>query len=130
MLPGGSEILVIIVLVLIIFGPKDLVRVIRTMGAWYGKFQRLVNDARAEINQVAIEDELLNTKSKMPRDEKQPGSQAAPPDDEKNETKKSSIPQDPEIKAADDIVPQTTPPDHSHPDRNDRDENPKDDQSL
>jgi len=47
---GFSELVVIGVIALLVFGPEDLPRVARTVGHLLGKLQRYVADVKSEIN--------------------------------------------------------------------------------
>jgi sec-independent protein translocase protein TatB len=62
---GWSELLVILVVILIVVGPKDLPRVVRTFGQWSGKarsyardFQRTIEEAADESEMAAIRKEI------------------------------------------------------------------------
>lgn len=62
---GWSEFLVIIVVILIVVGPKDLPRILRTFGQWSGKaksyardFQRTIEEAADESEMAAIRKEI------------------------------------------------------------------------
>jgi sec-independent protein translocase protein TatB len=49
------EMAVISVVALIVIGPKDLPRILRTLGQWMGKAQRLANEFRRGLDQMAKE---------------------------------------------------------------------------
>ncbi|MBM3584826.1 MAG: twin-arginine translocase subunit TatB [Alphaproteobacteria bacterium] len=49
------EMAVISVIALIVIGPKDLPRILRTLGQWMGKAQRLANEFRRGLDQMAKE---------------------------------------------------------------------------
>ncbi|MGD9536268.1 MAG: Sec-independent protein translocase protein TatB [Alphaproteobacteria bacterium] len=62
---GWSELLVILVVMLIVVGPKDLPRIVRTFGQWTGKarsyardFQRTIEEAAEETEMSAIRKEI------------------------------------------------------------------------
>ncbi len=46
---------VIVVLALIVIGPKDLPRILRTLGQWMGKARRLANEFQRGMDQLARE---------------------------------------------------------------------------
>ncbi len=54
---GFGEFCVLIIVALIVIGPRDLPRVLRTLGQWAGKIRRMASDMRA---QSGI-DEVLRT---------------------------------------------------------------------
>ena len=47
---GWSEILVIVVLTIIIIGPKDIPIVLRKVGSWIGSFKRYINNIQNELS--------------------------------------------------------------------------------
>ena len=80
---GWPEIIFIVVLALLIFGPKRLPEVSRTIGKGLAELRRASNDLRRTINtEIALEDEpvppmLRSVRSVPERDETPP----APPVD-------------------------------------------------
>ena len=46
---GWSEILVIVVLTIIIIGPKDIPIVLRKVGSWIRSFKRYINNIQNEL---------------------------------------------------------------------------------
>src|SRR5665213_1498014 len=55
---GWSEILVIAVVAIVVIGPKDLPRVMRTVGQWTGKVKRMGRDFQNQFNEALREAEL------------------------------------------------------------------------
>jgi sec-independent protein translocase protein TatB len=53
-----SELLVIALVALVVIGPKDLPRVLRTAGKWAGKARTVANEFRSSIDQMIRESEL------------------------------------------------------------------------
>ena len=74
---GFAEILFILVLALLIFGPKRLPEVGRTLGRALGEFRRATSDLRRSIEtEMAVEDEPPRprpTPPPAPRDDTPPG---------------------------------------------------------
>lgn len=62
---GFSELLVIGVISLVVFGPEDLPRVARTVGHLLGKMRRYVADVKAEIGQEMEMAELRRLQSEV-----------------------------------------------------------------
>ena len=56
---GWSEILVIVVLTIIIIGPKDIPIVLRKVGSWIRSFKRYINNIQNELS--VFESENLNS---------------------------------------------------------------------
>ena len=57
---GWFEILVVVVLAILIIGPKDLPIVIRKIGIWTGSVKRYFNEIQKDITnlQETVEDEI------------------------------------------------------------------------
>src|SRR6185503_7839785 len=53
-----SELLVIIVVALVVVGPKDLPRLMRTAGQWAGKARGMANEFRRSFDEMARQSEL------------------------------------------------------------------------
>ena len=60
-----SEIVVIAVVALIVIGPERLPRVARTLGHMFGRFQRYVNEVKADISREMELDELRRLKTEV-----------------------------------------------------------------
>ena len=70
---GWSEILVIVVLTIIIIGPKDIPIVLKKVGSWIGSFKRYINNIQNELsdfeNENLISKEDVNIKNKPKKKE-------------------------------------------------------------
>ena len=72
---GWSEILVIVVLTIIIVGPKDIPVVLRKVGSWIASFKRYINNIQKELavfeseNLISNEDTNLKNKSEKKESE-------------------------------------------------------------
>ena len=70
---GWSEILVIVVLTIIIVGPKDIPVVLRKVGSWIGSFKRYINNIQKELSvferENLISNEDINLKNKSDKKE-------------------------------------------------------------
>lgn len=64
---GWSEMFVILVVALIVIGPKDLPRVARTLGKWVGKARQLAREFQTSIEDMAREAELDDVKKEIER---------------------------------------------------------------
>ena len=73
---GWSEILVIVVLTIIIIGPKDIPIVLRKVGSWIGSFKRYINNIQNELsvfereNLISNKDTNIKNESKKKESEK------------------------------------------------------------
>tara|TARA_B110000438_G_scaffold247500_1_gene249665 strand:+ start:15 stop:251 length:237 start_codon:yes stop_codon:yes gene_type:complete len=61
---GWFEILIIVVLSILIIGPKDFPLVLKKIGSWIGTFKSYFNEAQRTISNVedTIEDEVYKEK--------------------------------------------------------------------
>jgi sec-independent protein translocase protein TatB len=55
---GWSELLVIAIVAIVVIGPKDLPRVMRTVGQWAGKMKRMSREFQNQFNEALREAEL------------------------------------------------------------------------
>ena len=62
---GFSEMLVIAVVALVVIGPEKLPGVAKTVGSWFGRLQRYVNDVKADINREIELEELRKFKTQF-----------------------------------------------------------------
>jgi sec-independent protein translocase protein TatB len=62
---GWSEMAVILMVALIVIGPKDLPRVARTVGKWTGKARAMAREFQRSLDDMAREAELQDIKREM-----------------------------------------------------------------
>jgi sec-independent protein translocase protein TatB len=62
---GWSEMAVILMVALIVIGPKDLPRVARTVGKWTAKARGMAREFQRSIDDMAREAELEDIKAEM-----------------------------------------------------------------
>ena len=61
---GSSELLLIVVVAIVVIGPKDLPLALRTAGRWIGKIRRVSGHFRAGVETMIREAELAEMESK------------------------------------------------------------------
>ena len=61
---GASELLVIVIVAIIVIGPKDLPLALRTAGRWMGKIRRISNHFRSGVETMIREAELEEMEKK------------------------------------------------------------------
>ena len=61
---GASELLMIVIVAVVVIGPKDLPRALRTAGRWIGKVRRTSNHFRAGIETMIREAEMEEMEKK------------------------------------------------------------------
>jgi Tat protein translocase TatB subunit len=64
---GWSEMAIIMLVALIVIGPKDLPKVARTLGQWTGKARALARDFQRSLDDMAREAELDEIKKTIDR---------------------------------------------------------------
>lgn len=102
---GSTELLVILVVALIVLGPKSLASVSRSIGKAMGEFRRVSTEFQRTINLEAAEQDAREAASKRQASENKPAPE--PPDSpiaqaiakasaeaEKSETRKAQDPSD------------------------------------
>ena len=67
---GWSEILVIVVLTIIIIGPKDIPIVLRKVGSWIGSFKRYINNIQNELSDFESENLISNEDTNIKNESK------------------------------------------------------------
>ncbi|HIC11338.1 MAG TPA: twin-arginine translocase subunit TatB [Candidatus Pelagibacter sp.] len=62
---GWFEILIIVVLAILIIGPKDFPIMLKKIGSWIGSFKNYFNEFQKDITEVenTIEDEISSVKN-------------------------------------------------------------------
>jgi sec-independent protein translocase protein TatB len=64
---GWAEMAIIMLVALIVIGPKDLPRVARTVGRWVGKGRALAREFQTQLEEMAREAELDKVKQEIER---------------------------------------------------------------
>jgi sec-independent protein translocase protein TatB len=59
---GWTELLVIAIVAIIVVGPKDLPRLMRSFGYYAGKFRRMANEFKQQVDEAMREDELVEVR--------------------------------------------------------------------
>lgn len=62
---GGAEILMILVLALLLFGPRKLPQIGRTIGRAMGEFRRATHDLRSSLEQEVATEDLRQTRDEL-----------------------------------------------------------------
>ena len=65
---GGFEILIIVVIAILVIGPKDFPFVLKKIGSWIGSAKRYVSNIQREVSDLT--DDNFEIKSKEPKTEK------------------------------------------------------------
>jgi TatA/E family protein of Tat protein translocase len=63
---GGTEILIILVIALVVFGPKRLPELGRTIGKGLGEFRRASNDLKRSLEEEITLDERRSERTESP----------------------------------------------------------------
>ena len=68
---GWFEILVIVVLSIVIVGPKDFPIMLKKIGSWIGSAKRYVRDVQNQVTEIANETVDTNNESKSETNKKE-----------------------------------------------------------
>jgi len=66
---GWFEILIIVVIAIIVLGPKDFPIMLKKVGSWIGSAKKQINNIQNEVSNIEI-DEKLTEEKKDKKDEK------------------------------------------------------------
>ena len=80
---GWSEILVIVVLTIIIIGPKDIPVVLKKVGSWIGSFKHYINNIQKELSVFERENLISNEDVNLKKESKKKESEVDLNDDKK-----------------------------------------------
>ena len=61
---GWFELLVIIIVAILVIGPKDFPIVLKKIGSWVGSIKRYFSDVQKNVNEITNLDENTNKKDK------------------------------------------------------------------
>ena len=59
---GWFEILIIIVIAIIVLGPKDFPIMLKKIGSWIGTTKKYINNIQNEVSNIDVEDNTIDTK--------------------------------------------------------------------
>ena len=60
---GWFEILIIVILAVLIIGPKDFPIVLKKIGSWMGSIKRYINDVQSQVSDITSENIESETNS-------------------------------------------------------------------
>jgi len=60
-----SHILIVLIVALVVVGPKDLPRLMRILGQWVGKARRMAEQFRASFDEMARQSELEELRAEI-----------------------------------------------------------------
>lgn len=89
---SGGEILVLLLLVLLLFGPKKIPEIARMIGRGMNEVKKVQREINTEIHRYSseIEKEAKEMQSEIKKITEEPGEKAAAKDDEKQNVKEST----------------------------------------
>jgi sec-independent protein translocase protein TatB len=59
---GWFEILIVVVLAIVILGPKDFPIMLKKVGSWIGTTKKYINNIQNEVSNIDIEDNQIEKK--------------------------------------------------------------------
>jgi len=57
---GWFEILIVVAIAIVVFGPKDFPLMLKKAGSWIGTAKRYISDIQNEVSNIDIDDEKIN----------------------------------------------------------------------
>ena len=68
---GWFEILIVVVVAIVVLGPKDFPIMLKKVGSWIGTTKRYINNIQNDVANISIEDhESLENKNKNSKENK------------------------------------------------------------
>lgn len=99
-----SHILILLIVALVVVGPKDLPRLMRIMGQWMGKARRMAEQFRASFDEMARQSELEELRAEIDALRKERiGNSILPPNVHREEASEPAAPPEP-------VAPGAEPP--------------------
>ena len=59
---GWFEILIVVVIAIVILGPKDFPIMLKKVGSWIGSTKRYLNNIQNEVSNIDVEKDKINQK--------------------------------------------------------------------
>jgi sec-independent protein translocase protein TatB len=59
---GWFEILIVVVIAIIVLGPKDFPVMLKKVGSWIGTAKKYINDVQNEVSNIDVEDNNIKKK--------------------------------------------------------------------
>ncbi len=67
---GWFEILIVVVIAIIVLGPKDFPIMLKKVGSWIGTFKRYVNNIQTEVSNISIDENDIAEKKEKKKNDK------------------------------------------------------------
>ena len=67
---GWFEILIIIVIAIIVLGPKDFPIMLKKVGSWIGSTKKYINNIQNEVSSIDLEDNNIQKKEDTKKEDK------------------------------------------------------------
>ena len=67
---GWFEILIVVVIAIIVLGPKDFPIMLKKVGSWIGTVKRYVNNIQSEVSNITIDENDIAEKKEKKKNDK------------------------------------------------------------
>tara|TARA_Y100001936_G_scaffold122011_1_gene119304 strand:+ start:179 stop:394 length:216 start_codon:yes stop_codon:yes gene_type:complete len=67
---GWFEILIVVVIAIIVLGPKDFPIMLKKVGSWIGTVKRYVNNIQSEVSNISIDENDIAEKKEKKKNDK------------------------------------------------------------
>ena len=67
---GWFEILIVVVIAIIVLGPKDFPIMLKKVGSWIGTVKKYVNNIQSEVSNISIDENDIAEKKEKKKNDK------------------------------------------------------------
>ena len=67
---GWFEILIVVVIAIIVLGPKDFPIMLKKVGSWIGTVKKYVNNIQSEVSNISIDENDIAEKKEKTKNDK------------------------------------------------------------
>ena len=68
---GWFEILIVVVIAIIVLGPKDFPIMLKKVGSWIGTVKKYINNIQNEVSNIDLDKEIEQTEENKKEDKKE-----------------------------------------------------------
>ena len=67
---GWFEILIIVIVAIVVLGPKDFPIMLKKVGSWIGTAKKYINSIQSEVSNIDLEDNSIQKKDEKTKENK------------------------------------------------------------
>ena len=65
---GWFEILIVVIIAIVVLGPKDFPVMLKKVGSWIGTAKKYINNVQNEVSEIAIDENEIKEDNKEKKD--------------------------------------------------------------